>query len=68
MKRKIDTALKAAGLPLEIVKGDGYFYFCRLADGGQVGRSVYVCYYKDLPLSRWVKEAKAAFEKGECYD
>jgi len=44
---------------MELVKGDGYLYF--VYDDGGKGydtRSVMVPYLKDLPLARWVDEAK----------
>ena len=60
-KKRINKAI--AHLGLEVVgNGDGYFYFCDLESGAQVGESVMVCYLKHLTLDRWVGEAELANE------
>jgi triphosphoribosyl-dephospho-CoA synthetase len=58
-KNRINKAIRH--LNLEIVgNGDGYFYFCDLTTGEQIGESVLVCYLKHQTLQRWVEDAQEA--------
>jgi hypothetical protein len=54
----INRAIKHLGL--EIVRGQGYQYFCDLETGAQVGESVLICYLNHCTLAEWVKEAEFA--------
>jgi len=54
----VNKAIKHLG-DIELVKGSGYFYFV----GGSVdvnADGVYVYSLNELPLERWIEEAKAA--------
>jgi hypothetical protein len=59
-KNKINKAIKYLGLEIVGKRGDGYFYFCDLKHGHQVGESVLVCYLNQLTLEEWIKEAEQA--------
>jgi hypothetical protein len=59
--RKINAALRRAGLDIEIVNNrDGYSYFCSTITGFQVGESVMVCYLNQQTAERWVSDARYA--------
>jgi len=54
----VNKSIKHFG-DIELVKGDGYFYFV----GGSVNidaSGVYVYSIKELTLTQWIEEAKAA--------
>ena len=59
--RTINKILAEDGYPLELVKGDGYFYFDFAAYDRYDGRlvyeteSVYVYRLNDLTLERWLE-------------
>jgi len=58
-KARINRAIQHLGI--QIVGGEGYFYFVDLAEKiGQVGNSVMVCYLNQQPLAGWVADAHAA--------
>lgn len=58
--KNINAALKAAGIDAEIVRGKGYFYFTGPAMDLAKEQGVYgVARLGDLPIERWVEEAKA---------
>ena len=57
-KKQVDRAIRATGL--EIIRGQGYFYFLDIKTGHQAGESVPVCYFYHLKLSRWLAEAEEA--------
>lgn len=59
-KKTINKHIKHLGLEI-VGNGDGYFYFCDLEDGHQVGDSVLVCYLNQLSLDQWIKEAEYCF-------
>jgi hypothetical protein len=59
-KNLINKAIKYLGLEIVGKRGDGYFYFCDLQKGHQVGESVLVCYLNQLTLAQWIKEAEHA--------
>ena len=62
--RKINSALRRAGLEIEIVNNrKGYTYFCSTITGGQVGESVMVCYLKQQTVERWVSDARHAIQQ-----
>ena len=62
--RSINSALRAAGLGVEIVNNrDGYSYFLD-RDGNQVGESVYICYLNQQTISEWVEHARYAVKQG----
>ena len=59
-KKIINKAISYLGLEIVGHRGDGYFYFCDLKEGHQVGDSVLVCYLNQLTLSQWIQEAEQA--------
>ena len=63
-QKKINAALRAVGLGVEIVNNrDGYSYFLD-RDGNQVGESVYICYLNQQTISEWVEHARFAIKQG----
>lgn len=57
--KKVNDAIKAAGIKAELVKGKGYFYFV----GSEVrddADGVYVYSLNELDLARWIEEARDA--------
>ena len=59
-KNIINKAIKYLGLEIVGERGAGYFYFCDLEEGHQVGDSVLVCYLNQLTLGQWIQEAEQA--------
>ncbi len=58
--RAINSALRRAGLAVEIQNNrDGYSYFTN-PEKGQVGESVYVCYLNQMSVADWVAQARYA--------
>ena len=55
---RINQAIRHLGI--EIVRGQGYQYFCDLETGAQVGESVLVCYLNQCTLQEWVQWAEGA--------
>jgi hypothetical protein len=54
-KADLNRQFKSEGLPLELVKGNGYFYFV-YDDGTPTGFdtfSVYVCHFDHLRVADW---------------
>jgi len=57
---------KAALHNLELIKGNGYFYWANLTQetnemrGGETPESVYVCHFNHLDKSRWMRELESA--------
>lgn len=56
---KVNAAISKAGIAhVEFVRGEGYCYFI-FDDGKRYdSHSVYVPYVSDLPLDRWLDEAR----------
>lgn len=52
--KKINAAIAQHGV--EIVKGDGYFYFADIGDAfiAEKIRSVYTMFLRDMSLEQWV--------------
>lgn len=61
-KNQINRAIKHLGLEIVGARGDGYFYFCDLESGAQVGESVMVCYLNQCTLQEWVEYAEQVKE------
>ena len=59
-KTVINKAIRHLGLEIVGARGDGYFYFCDLKTGAQIGESVLICYLNQCTLAEWVKEAEYA--------
>ena len=57
---RINAAIAKAGIPLEIVRGEGYQYF--IYDDGKYFEtvSVYVCYLNTFSVEEWVNQAGQA--------
>jgi predicted RNA-binding Zn-ribbon protein involved in translation (DUF1610 family) len=62
-KRTINAAIKHLGIEIQHERGAGYFYFTSIETGVTVGESVMVCYYNQLTLDQWVKEAEEAVKE-----
>ena len=60
-----NRAIAKAGIPLELVRGDGYHYFIYDIPAENVfdTESVYVCYTNTYTAKEWVKEATYAMAK-----
>ena len=61
-----NRAIAKAGIPLELVRGDGYHYFVYVGPEENVLvdiDSVYVCYTNTFTAKQWVEEAAAAMAK-----
>ncbi len=63
--KSTNAKFKAAGLPVELVKGEGYMYFVYDTldtEGRQNGKydtySVMTPYYKDCTPARWFKQGE----------
>jgi exopolyphosphatase/pppGpp-phosphohydrolase len=55
--KKVNAAIKAAGGgSVELVKGDGYFYFAGGESEEWNSTGVYVYTLNELTLERWVEE------------
>lgn len=60
----INAALKSAGIDGEILKGQGYYYFCGPDFDLTDERGVYgVLRLGELSIERWVAEAKEKITK-----
>lgn len=61
----LNARFASDGLPVELVKGPGYFYFV-FEDGNpdhHTTESVMVYRFSDLPAARWYDDAREFFEK-----
>lgn len=62
--RQAQRAIDKAGIPVELVRGEGYHYF--VYDNPEKGIfdtvSVYVPYTKHLSVECWVEEAQSAYD------
>lgn len=61
-----NRAIAKAGIPLELVRGEGYHYFVHTSEDETIlvdDVSVYVCYTNTYSAAEWVKEAGYALEK-----
>ena len=56
----ITKALQAEGFPIELVKGEGYFYFAWVGEGYAETVSVYVNAFCHMSPARWLEEGRAA--------
>ena len=56
--KKVNAALKDAGLDVELVKGEGYFYFAGEGTDGWASTGVYVYRLTDLTVEEWMEEAR----------
>ena len=55
--RTVNKAIASKGWNMELVKGNGYFYF--IGDDASMSMSgVYVNFLNDLTLADWITEAK----------
>ena len=61
-----NRAISKAGIPLELVRGEGYHYFIYTGPDENVLvdiDSVYVCYTNTFTAKQWVEEAASAMAK-----
>ncbi len=58
--RSVNKKIKELGLPVELVKGDGYFYFIYDDVPNKIydSKSIMVYSLTDFSRDRWVEEAK----------
>ena len=57
---RINAAIAKAGIPLEIVRGEGYQYFI-YDDGDHFETvSIYVCWLNTYSVAEWVNQAGLA--------
>ena len=62
--RKINTALRRAGLDVERQNNrDGYSYFVSTINGWMVGESVMVCYLNQQTVEEWLIDARRAISQ-----
>lgn len=59
--RTVNRAIAAAGIPVTLYKGKGYFYI-EAADGTQVD-SIYVPYWDDYTVDEWVEHVRYEYER-----
>ena len=58
--------ISKAGIPLELIRGEGYHYFVYIGPEENVLvdiDSVYVCYTNTFTAKQWVEEAASAMAK-----
>ena len=58
--------ISKAGIPLELIRGEGYHYFVYTGPDENVLvdiDSIYVCYTNTYTAAEWVNEATYALEK-----
>ena len=59
-RRQVNAALKRAGINGTVERGDGYWYFAGPDFDRSYETGVYGCaYLSNMPVSRWVDEARA---------
>lgn len=65
--KKVNAELRKDGIPVELVKGHGYFYFAALKDAAfgieYSILSVYVTRVTDLSLEQWRDHARDGYKK-----
>lgn len=65
---RVNSALKREGVPLELVRGEGYHYF--IYDRPDINifedESIYVPYTSIYTVAEWVHEAQVALETIEA--
>lgn len=65
--KQINSAIKKFNL--EVIKGEGYYYFVDIDSKSQIGPSINVRYLKDLSKQEWLEEADGALrEHNEMYN
>lgn len=61
--KQVNKAVAKAGIPLELVRGEGYHYWVYDTAGRWETVSVYVCYTSCVSVERWVEWARQAIEE-----
>jgi len=56
--RTVTNKLRAAGFPMELVRGNGYFYFTYSSEGVFETESEMVYRFNDLSEVEWVKRGE----------
>lgn len=61
--RQAQRAIDKAGIPLEIVRGEGYHYFVYDVPARNIFEtiSIYICYTKTYSPEEWANQAGLAF-------
>lgn len=65
--RTINKAIASKGIAVELVKGDGYFYFVGEAVENADTSSVMVFRLNDLTLDQWMEELDSIIAEIEQY-
>jgi hypothetical protein len=60
--RAVNRAVARAGIPLELVRGDGYHYWVLDTPKRYETHSECVCYTSSVPVETWVEWARAAYQ------
>lgn len=61
--KSVNRAVARAGIPLELVRGEGYHYFVFDAPGRWETVSFYVPYTNCVSVERWIDWAREAMEE-----
>lgn len=59
---RFNKHLATLGIPLELVKGQGYLYFITVPPRAYASRTVYVCYFNHLTTEQWIDRAREAWD------
>jgi hypothetical protein len=61
-ERAVNRALAKAGVPVTVCKRNGYLSIETLDCDGPEVASIFVCYWHEMSLERWVAEVTANYE------
>lgn len=61
--RSVNAAVRKAGIPLELVRGEGYHYWVHDEDGHYDTVSEMVCYTSHISVEKWVEWARIAMKE-----
>ena len=62
-EKRVNAALRRAGVPVEVWTQNGYRSIRTLDPAGPEIDSIYVCYWHQMDLSGWVGAATANYEE-----
>lgn len=66
--KSVNAAVTKAGIPLELVRGDGYHYWVLDTPSRFDTLSEYVCYTNCVTVERWLEWAHAAYATMTKYE
>lgn len=58
----LNRSIREAGIPIELVRGDGYHYFIFDDDKHFETESMYVRYTKAFTRAQWIELARTAYQ------